>query len=191
MVYDGRLLILVFLTFLQSLEQLHDDPIWLWLWFGHHQLHLAALDVAHLWVKNPQNGIYPTNFNTLPFKASSRYTSRNFLAAFFPLWNTQKTVSSNQRKNSLIYGQRKNFFALKKVLLIQIMFFNVNKSISLDLRTFFWINKTFFNSKKFFHCPYITDIFLWFKETVFSVKWISKIWRICSFLHFILKLMPN
>ena len=32
---------------------------------------------------------------------------------------TQKTVSLNQRKISLIYDQRKNFFELKKVSLIQ------------------------------------------------------------------------
>ena len=30
----------------------------------------------------------------------------------------EKTVSLNQRSISLIYGQRKNFFALKKVKLI-------------------------------------------------------------------------
>ena len=35
---------------------------------------------------------------------------------------TDKTVSLNQRDISLIYGQRKNFFELKKVLLIQIDF---------------------------------------------------------------------
>ena len=29
------------------------------------------------------------------------------------------------------------------------LFFNVNKSISLDQRQFFWVSKTFFNSKKF------------------------------------------
>ena len=61
-IYDGRLLISIFLTFLQSLAQLHDDPIRLWLWFGHHQLHLTDLNVAHLWVENPQNGMYQTNF---------------------------------------------------------------------------------------------------------------------------------
>ena len=33
------------------------------LWFAHHQLHLADLNVAHLSVKNPQNGIYQTNFD--------------------------------------------------------------------------------------------------------------------------------
>ena len=32
---------------------------------------------------------------------------------------TEKTVSLNQRNISLIYGQRKNFFELKKDLLIQ------------------------------------------------------------------------
>ena len=35
----------------------------------------------------------------------------------------QKTVSLNQRNISLIYSQRKNFFELKKVLLIQTNFF--------------------------------------------------------------------
>ena len=59
------LLILVFLTFLQPLTQLHDNPIRLWLWFGHHQLHLADLNVLHLWVKNPRHGIYQTNFDTV------------------------------------------------------------------------------------------------------------------------------
>ena len=33
--------------------------------------------------------------------------------------HTEKTVSLNQRKIYLIYGQRNNFFELKKVLLIQ------------------------------------------------------------------------
>ena len=33
--------------------------------------------------------------------------------------DTEKTVSLNQRYISLIYGQRKNFFELKKVLLIK------------------------------------------------------------------------
>ena len=32
--------------------------------------------------------------------------------------NTQKSVSLNQRNISMIYGQRKNFFELKKILLI-------------------------------------------------------------------------
>ena len=37
----------------------------------------------------------------------------------FFLLCTQKTVSLNQRDISLIFSQRKNFFELKKVLLIQ------------------------------------------------------------------------
>ena len=49
----------------------------------------------------------------------------------------------------MIHGRRKNFFELKKDLLTQIMFFDVKNSISLNQRTFFWINKTFFNSNKF------------------------------------------
>ena len=40
---------------------------------------------------------------------------------------TEKTVSLNQRNISLIYGQRKNFFELKKVLLIQKNFFDPKK----------------------------------------------------------------
>ena len=81
-VYDGRLFILVFLTFLQSLTQLHDDPIQLWLWYG-HQLHLVDLNVAHLWVKSPQSGITNQFWHSLSFKASSPYTSRIFLAALY------------------------------------------------------------------------------------------------------------
>ena len=50
---------------------------------------------------------------------------------------TQKTVSLNQRNISFIYGQRKNFFELKKVLLIQKHFLLCEK---ID----------FFGSKKFF-----------------------------------------
>ena len=49
---------------IEFIAQLHDDLIRLWLWFGRHQLYLADLNVSHLWVKNPQNGIYQTNFDT-------------------------------------------------------------------------------------------------------------------------------
>ena len=31
-------------------------------WFGHHQLRVADLNVAHLWVKNPQSRICQTKF---------------------------------------------------------------------------------------------------------------------------------
>ena len=37
--------------------------------------------------------------------------------------HTQKTVSLNQRNISFIYGQRKNFFELKQVFLVQKNFF--------------------------------------------------------------------
>ena len=50
------------------------------------------------------------------------------------------------------------------------IFFNTNKSISLDQRNFFWIDKTLFNSKKFFLQQYTKEMFLWFKETFFSVS---------------------
>ena len=35
---------------------------------------------------------------------------------------TNKTVSLNQRNISLMYGRRKNFFEIKKVMLIQTNF---------------------------------------------------------------------
>ena len=73
--------------------------------------------------------------------------------------NTQKTVSLNQRNIFLIYGQKKISFGWRKFCRFKKMFFNVNNYISLNQRTFFWINKTFFdrifkkcffNSKKLF-----------------------------------------
>ena len=48
------------------------------------------------------------------------------------------------------YKVKEKMSELKKVLLIKKMFFNVNKSLSLDQRKFFWINNTFFYLKKFF-----------------------------------------
>ena len=49
----------------------------------------------------------------------------------------QKTVSLNQKNISLMYGQRKNFVELKKVLLIQ--------------KNFLWCKQIyFFGSKKLF-----------------------------------------
>ena len=52
------------------------------------------------------------------------------------------------------------------------IFFSVNKYFSLDQKNFFWINKTFFNSKLFLFRPYIKEMFLQFKKTVFSVIFI-------------------
>ena len=43
---------------------------------------------------------------------------KNFTTTLFFKY-TEKTVSLNQRNISLIYGQRKNFFELKKFLVIQ------------------------------------------------------------------------
>ena len=37
----------------------------LWLLFGYHQIHLADLNVAHFWMRNLQNEIYQTNFDTV------------------------------------------------------------------------------------------------------------------------------
>ena len=56
---------------------------------------------------------------------------------------TEKTVSLNQRNISLIYGQRKNFFELKKVLLIQK---NVPRSREIDFLT---LKKIFLNQQNF------------------------------------------
>ena len=71
------------------------------------------------------------------------YVETKFWALFL---YTLERVSLNQRKISLIYSQRKNFFELKKVFLIEK---NVLWSKEIDLftlKTFFWIEKTFFNS---------------------------------------------
>ena len=56
---------------------------------------------------------------------------------------TEKTVSLNQRNISLIYGQRKNFFELKKVFSIQK---NVLWSKEIDL---FTLNTIFLNQQNF------------------------------------------
>ena len=56
---------------------------------------------------------------------------------------TKKTVSLNQRNISLIYGQRKNFIELKKVLLIQKKF-RLTKEIDL-----FTLKKILLNQKNF------------------------------------------
>ena len=84
--------------------------------------------------------------------SSPNFTMHNFY--YVPSFYTEKTVS-------LMFSQRKNFFELKKVLLIQKNVFNVKKSISSDQRTFFSIKKTFFNSNKFFLWPYILLLLLY------------------------------
>ena len=56
---------------------------------------------------------------------------------------TEKTVSLNRRNISLIYDQRKNFFKLKKVFLIQK---NVLWSKEIDL---FTLKKIFLNQQNF------------------------------------------
>ena len=67
------------------------------------------------------------------------------------------------KKNYFDTRSKKTFLLLKKVLLIQIMFFDVNRSISLYQRTFLWINNTFFNSKKLFLHRTAMNKFVWFK----------------------------
>ena len=51
----------------------------------------------------------------------------NVMENFIKKVCTEETVSLNQRNISLIYGQRKNFFELKKVLLIKKNFFDSKK----------------------------------------------------------------
>ena len=58
--------------------------------------------------------------------------------------NTEKAVSLIQRNMSLIYGQRKNFFELKKVLLIQ------KKFLWLDEIDLFTLKKNVFESTEIF-----------------------------------------
>ena len=72
------------------------------------------------------------------------------------LWYTVKEkISLNWRK----------FCRFKK------NFFSINKSICLHQKKLFLINKTFYTSKTFFFFwPQIKKMFLWFKETVFSVS---------------------
>ena len=63
-------------------------------------------------------------------------------------WNnehTENTVSLNQRNIYFIYGQRKNFFELKKVLLFQIKILWSNE-INL-----FTLKMTFLNQQNFLH----------------------------------------
>ena len=104
---------------------------------------------------------------------------------FFPprkkfLWIKEKFLWYTV--NEKIYLNWRKFCWNKKI------FFNVNKSIFLDQRKFFWNNKTFFNSKKFFLWPYIEEMFLWFKEIVFSVMICFNqinifIWVVQNLLH--------
>ena len=79
-----------------------------------------------------------------------------------------------EKKTSLTYGHRKNFFELKKVLLIQKTCL-WSKEIDFTLKKFFWINYTFFNSKKFFLQPYISKkLFsgcrIWLPSMLFQEK---------------------
>ena len=67
---------------------------------------------------------------------------------------------------------RKQFFWIKETF----VWYKVREKFSLiqrnrfdDIKENFWINKTFFNSKKFLLWPYIKQMSLWFKKTVFSV----------------------
>ena len=55
---------------------------------------------------------------------------------------TEKTVSLNQRNISLIYGQSKNFFKSKKVLLIK------KKKFLIQRNRFVYIEQNLYGSKK-------------------------------------------
>ena len=63
---------------------------------------------------------------------------------------TEKTVFLNQRNNSLIYGQRKNFFELKKVLIIQKNFLRPKEIDFFTSKTIFLNQKNFFQFKEIF-----------------------------------------
>ena len=69
----------------------------------------------------------------------------------------------------LYTAYRNNFFELKKALLIQKKILWSKEIDLFTLKKCFWISKTLLNSKKFFLCPYIKEMFFWFKETVFWV----------------------
>ena len=95
------------------------------------------------------------NNNQYKFRTNKIAPSKQFLSIkeIFIWYAVKEKTSLNWRK----------FCWFKKIC------FNVNKTIPLDLSNFFWINKAFFNSKKFFLWSYIKEMFLWFKEIVFWV----------------------
>ena len=63
---------------------------------------------------------------------------------------TRKTVSLNQRNISLIYGQRKHFFELKKVLLIQKKFLWSKEIVLFTLKKMFLNQQNFLQFKEIF-----------------------------------------
>ena len=66
------------------------------------------------------------------------------------IMHIEKTVSLNQRIISLIYGQRKNFYELKKVLLIPKNFLWSKEIDLFTVMKTFWINETLHQFKEIF-----------------------------------------
>ena len=82
---------------LQSHELYCDDPNRLLLWLGRRQLQLDDQRVFHLWVKNHQNEICQTNFDTAVLLRLRRHKQRiTFceLAMRFPLCEDKKAKCS-------------------------------------------------------------------------------------------------
>ena len=95
-------------------------------------------------------------------KRNTYETPWNIIKSFGQVYKYIITVVLHIEKTvSLMYGERKNFFKLKKVMIIQKNFLWSKEKICLHFKEIFWINKTFFNSKKFFHSPYIKETVFW------------------------------
>ena len=99
------------------------------------------IDYYMLRIMNPLIKRYCSYYNKLLFIHKLLFNFEHNVN--FNLLRAEKTVSLNQRNISLIYGERKNFFELKKVLLIHKNFL---WSEEID---FFTLKTIFFNQIKF------------------------------------------
>ena len=98
----------------------------------------------------------------------------NFIINFIKiLLHIEKTIYLNQRNISLVYGQRKILFELKKVLLIEKNYLWSKEMYLFRLKKIFGINKAFFNSKKFFLVPYIKETVFWLQFDSFKIHFMK------------------
>ena len=92
---------------------------------------------------------------------------------------TQKTVSSNQRNIFLIYSQRKHFFELKKVLLIQKNFLWSKEIDLFTLKNIFLNQQNFLQFKEIFPltvCQKNVSL-IQSKSSLIKSKWIIRTWN--------------
>ena len=110
---------------LQSHELYCDDPNRLLLWLGRHQLQLDDQSVVfRLWVKNHQNEICQTNFDTAVLLRLRRFkTAHNFLwacDAFFLCENKKAKYNDNVPFDFPFFNehQTKTMQPIKKLFLL-------------------------------------------------------------------------